>query len=151
MKFGDFDIIRTVPIMSATFYSILIFFLGIIIWFWLKGDSITIRKMPAIFASFHFILAAIFYIVILVWTKYDEEAGVCWRVFSCLDWPISFILKTESMSTILASIMKVSSIKNIPHTIINNTILFINFSILGTIQYYIWGLIISKILLLLKR
>lgn len=138
--------------MIETFCLVLAAYLGIIIWFWLKGKPDTIKKLPIKFGALHFIFVATFSIIILIWTQYDEEAGVLWRVFYYLDWPTSIIFKSEWIWKIWTPIFKLPIIRTIPHAIISNVVFpFINFSILGTIQYYIWGLIISKILLLRKR
>lgn len=156
MKITDFYIITRVPFMLVTFFFVLAVFLGIIIWIWLKGDSNAIRKMPIIFAAVHFILIVIFSIIVLVWTKFDGEAGVAWRTFSLLDWPTSLFIKNtynnELYQKIWESIVKLPIIRIIPHAIIGNILIpFISFGIFGTAQYYIWGLIISKIFLFLKK
>ncbi|MDP3731562.1 MAG: hypothetical protein Q8R31_00835 [Candidatus Omnitrophota bacterium] len=148
----DFDVIIRVPFMFVTCCFVLAVFLGIIIWFWLKGDSNTIRKMPIAFATAQFILIVIFSIIVLVWTKYNEEAGVAWRVFYFLDWPVSLLIRSETIWRIWTPIFKLPLIKTIPDAITGNVVFpFINFGILGTAQYYIWGLIISKALLFLRR
>lgn len=116
-----------------------------------KEDYKMIKKLPLIFASVHFILVIVFSIIILIWLKFDKEAGMAWSIFAILDCPISLVLMSEWTYAIWTPILNLPIIKTIPETMYNLIIPFIYFGIFGTVQYYIWGFAISKILLFLKN
>ncbi|KPK39786.1 MAG: hypothetical protein AMJ78_07940 [Omnitrophica WOR_2 bacterium SM23_29] len=138
-----------VPFMIETFCLVLAAYISIIIWSWLKGEPNVIRKLPIKFGAIHFVFVIAFSIIILIWTRYDKGAGALWRVFYYLDWPMSLVLNCKSIWNALANL---PVIRLFPDKIIGNVIIpFIGFSILGSIQYCIWGLIVSKILLLSKK
>lgn len=145
----EFNFIRKVPGMFLIFCFIVVVFFSVIILTWLKGDA---RKLPVTLAIAHFIAVAFFSIIILIWVKHNEEAGMAWVIFVFLDWPISAIFKGEWIWRIWTPIFKLPIISSISDIINVSVVMpFINFGILGTAQYYIWGLIVSKILLFLKR
>ena len=149
MRMGDF---RYVPIIAVPFFLILVVIFGIIIFVWLKGNSAIVKKLPIILAVLHFVLAIVLSIIILVLLKHDGEAGMLWYIFHYLDWPVSVLIKSEKIWRIWVTIFKLPIIRIIPDAIVGNVVFpFVNFGILGTLQYFVVGYSLGKIIELFRK